>query len=358
MLQKKILIDLGKLKDRFSGLGEMSYNFGLNIVENIELLSKNNIAVYFLVPKQYVGAFGNKVKYIPLNFMFRHFPWLYKSFDLWYASHQDSSYMPGNKSCKFIMTIHDLNVSYHPNKIKAQLRLNGIQKKMERCDVIISNSNFTKNEIIKKLIPKKDINVIYCGCADFSKLDPVRPGQLPDIQNFYLHISTITPKKNTRSLVDLMKIMPECKLVIAGSWNTEYAKDIIKEIEKSKISNIIKLDNVSNEEKAWLYQNCKALFFPSFLEGFGLPVIESMYCGKPVFSSTCTSLPEIGSDKAFYWESFDPEEMKKIVEEKIAFAENDPHFSNRLKEYAQNFNWTENILQYIHLFINVLKEKD
>ena len=351
MVNKNLLIDLGKLKARYSGLGEMSYNFALNLVSNIRMLEEDNITVYFLLPSSYVGVFGNKIKYVPLNFFRRHFKWFLPHIDCWYAAHQDSGYMPDNRDCKFIMTIHDLNVAYHNNPQKARLRLADIQKKINRSNYLIANSNFTKNEVKQKLnVHDTPFKVVYCGSEDFSKIKGTKPEFLQSHLKFFFHISTITAKKNTKALIEMMKLMPDKNLVIAGSWDSDYAKELIKEIEIDKLDNIIRLVKVNNAEKAWLYQNCDAVFFPSLLEGFGLPVIESMFCGKPVFCSTLTSLPEIGSDKAFYWQHFEPEYMKELVEETMISIEKNRLFPDGLKKYAETFNWTKNILQYIQLF--------
>src|SRR6476659_5868965 len=95
---KKILIDLGQLKNRYSGLGEVSYNFGKTLAENIHLLKKENIEVYYLLPSKFKYAFGREVNYLTLSFFRRHLPFLFKRFDLWYATLQDSGYMPGNST--------------------------------------------------------------------------------------------------------------------------------------------------------------------------------------------------------------------------------------------------------------------
>src|SRR3954471_25036726 len=95
--QRNILIDLGKLKNRYSGLGEVCFNFGKLLSENISLLKDDNIAVDILVPEDYKGKFGNEVNYISLNFFRRHFPFLNKKYDLWYTPHPDSGYWPPHK---------------------------------------------------------------------------------------------------------------------------------------------------------------------------------------------------------------------------------------------------------------------
>lgn len=352
---KKILIDLGKLKNRYSGLGEVSYNFGKALIDNISLLHKENIEVYFLVPKSHIGIFGYEFKYVSQNFFRRHFPFLNIKYDLWYAIHQDSAYLPGNRTAKYVLTIHDLNFILKINKKKVARRLTGFQKKINRANYITTISDFTKSEAQNYLDLKKiPVEVIYSGVINTEELEAKKPTGIDKDEKFFFHISTLMPKKNVMVLVDMMRLMPDKKLIIAGSWESKYAKEILQRIRHEKISNIITLSKISNEQKAWLFQNCDAFFFPSLQEGFGLPVIEAMYCGNPVFTSTHTSLPEIGGDKAFYWNNFEPEYMKNEVIEKLESIKNDKDFANALKQHAQYFTWQKNVSRYIALFKELL----
>jgi glycosyltransferase involved in cell wall biosynthesis len=108
---------------------------------------------------------------------------------------------------------------------------------------------------------------------------------------------------------------------------------------------------ITEAEKIYLMQNCKAFLFPSLLEGFGLPVIEAMSCGKPVFVSNLTSLPEIASDKGFYFENFDAQAMATFVEQKLATISKS--FSNELITHASKFQWQANGEKYIEVYRNL-----
>jgi glycosyltransferase involved in cell wall biosynthesis len=353
--RKKILIDLGKLKNRYSGLGEVSYNFGKTLSENILLLKKNNLDVTLLVPKTYAGRFGNEVEYITAGFFRRHFPFMFSHYDLWYAIHQDSGYMPGNKKTKYLLTIHDLNFIYEKNKNKIQGRLKKLQNKINRADHVTTISQFVKSEVEKYLeVTGITVETIYSGVVNTKDIKGERPNNIKETQKFFMHISTILPKKNVMALVNMMKQLPENKLVIAGSWDNGYAKKILTRIKDENIQNVIPLSKVNDAERSWLFKNCEAFFYPSYQEGFGLPVIEAMYCGKPVFTSRYTSLPEIGGDKAFYWDNFDPGYMNNIVTEKMLMIKNDPEFGSRLMQYAASFTWQKNVNRYITLFNELL----
>ena len=110
---------------------------------------------------------------------------------------------------------------------------------------------------------------------------------------------------------------------------------------------------MTNEERLWLYQNCAALAFPSKTEGFGLPVIEAMAFGRPVFVSPVTSLPEIGGNLAFYWNDHSPTEMANVVRKGFATFEADPTYSTQLQTWAAKFSWENAANSYLSLYQEV-----
>ena len=102
-------------------------------------------------------------------------------------------------------------------------------------------------------------------------------------------------------------------------------------------------------EKYWYYKHCEAFLFPSYAEGFGLPVIEAMYHGKPAFISDKTSLPEVGGDAAYYFRSFDPDSMQQVFKKGIEdYLLADP--SEKIKQQAAKFNWDVCASEYIEVY--------
>lgn len=344
-LKKKILIDAGKLKHRNTGLGEVSFHFATELVNQYNSWKDKDFEFYFLVPKNYIGAFGNQVKYIALNFFTRHFPFIQKKFHLWHALHQDSAYMPGTKRCFYLLTVHDLF---------AVKRLEDIYKKIKRANALAAISNFTAHAIQKQWPVQQTITVIYNGVDDISSLQQVQPEGISENDNFYFHVSSLMPKKNITALLGMMQLMPDKKLAVAGNFNNKYGHQLKAQIKSMDLQNIICLHDISNEQKAWLYAHCEAFLFPSLLEGFGLPVIEAMHFGKPVFISTLSSLPEIGGGKAFYFNTFDAVEMKNTVIEKVQAAKHDPAFIAGLKKHAAGFLWKKNVAAYLEWYDKIL----
>jgi glycosyltransferase involved in cell wall biosynthesis len=106
---------------------------------------------------------------------------------------------------------------------------------------------------------------------------------------------------------------------------------------------------VTEEDKYWYYKNCTAFTFPSLAEGFGLPVVEAMYFGKPLFLSSHTCLPEIGGDLAYYFDrDFDPEDMRAVFEN--GMNRYNQELGIRLRQRACDFSWEKCAASYLKIY--------
>lgn len=352
---KRILIDLEKLKDPYVGLGEVSFRYATVLAEKAPALKKEGIALCALVPPSFVGHWGNAFTYFQTGFRSRYFPGTMPAFDIWHSLHQTTGYDPAHSTKKVLLTIHDLNLLYEKTGWKAEKYKRIIQQKTNRASVISTISNFSAEEVRHHLnLNGKAIHVIRNGVANPLNQPSQAPKQLPP-EDFLFHISSLTAKKNTHTLVEMMRFLPEKTLVIAGNWQTSYAQQMEKRIVALDLQNIIRLHQPSAEEKNWLYAHCSAFLFPSLFEGFGLPVIEAFYAGKPVFSSPLTSLLEIGGDQAIFWENFDPEYMAHTIRNAPDSYQSDAAVQAR-KNYAAQFNWEKAAEEYISLYKAMLAE--
>ena len=98
-------------------------------------------------------------------------------------------------------------------------------------------------------------------------------------------------------------------------------------------------------------QFCNAFLFPSLAEGFGMPPVEAMQFGKPVFLSNSSSLPEIGSDAAYYFPDFSSENMANCIKYNLSQFKSKPYLSsNRVKAQAAKFTWTNSMDKYLKLY--------
>ncbi len=349
-LKKTVLLDLGKLKYLYNGLGQVSYQLG----KKLGKYNAPEIDFYYLLPKRFDTVFFNVADRETISLRRRYFPFTCRRYDLWHSTHQDSAYFPSDSQTPYLLTIHDLNFLEEKKERKAMKRLRSLQKKVSRASAITVISKSTE-KIVKDNLDLRNIPVhlIYQG-VKISRGNEKKPGFAPS-KKFLFSIGVILEKKNFIVLLDFMKLLPEYKLVIAGKNTTEYAKLIEKKIQKLNLADSIIMPGIiSDQEKTWLYQNCEAFVYPSKYEGFGMPIIEAMNFGKPVFLSTYSCLPEIGSTYAYYWNDFDPKKMSDYFLDNIFKFQKKPELSENMKIYAQSFNWDNTVNAYIKVYKKLL----
>jgi glycosyltransferase involved in cell wall biosynthesis len=356
MKKRSIVLDLYDIRSPFVGIGEVCLQLGKHLALRAKELQQHDITFYFIVPQDKIGCFGDNVRYIPIENdkkgsirFVRFYP---KRFSIFHATHQYTSIKYMFFAKRQIMTIHDINFMYETEGIKQKKEIVHLQKNINRMNVLSYISEFTKQDVHRVYKIDKKEAIIYNGVSDLRDLVNTA---FYDQKDYLLHISSMAPKKNAHLLVEMMKYLPSEKLILVGNWETEYAQDLKSKIKKEQINNIEILNPVDTKMKALLYKNCKAFLFPSLCEGFGLPPIEAMYFGKPVFLSQLTSLPEIGADVAFYWSELIPHKMAETVQEKLSGTINATD-SVILQKRASQFNWMKCADDYINLYLNIIKD--
>ncbi|MFV0344715.1 MAG: glycosyltransferase family 4 protein [Bacteroidales bacterium] len=349
---KNILVNLYKTNNLYTGLGQFSLNFANELCRQIP----DDMSVDFLIPTNSKLSFNQpNVKTVKANLLIKYFSCLNKTYDLWHNLYQSDNFLPNAKTLH-LMTIHDLNFLIEKTPKKGKRYLNRLQQTVNRTDYITSISDFAKSDIERHIaLSNKTVRRIYNGISFDDDLESVKPDNV-DVNKFFFTISHLTGKKNIHTLLPMLGKMPDYKLVIAGNNNTSYA-DLIRERTKTlNIDNqIVMTGAISSENKKWLYENCEAFLFPSIAEGFGMPAIEAMYYGKPVFLSNLTSLPEVGGDFAYYFQNFEAEHMLEVVKNGLRhYEQNEKELSVKIKEHAESFSWERCIKQYLELYREIL----
>ena len=124
--------------------------------------------------------------------------------------------------------------------------------------------------------------------------------------------------------------------------------------EKALSERIYLLNSSNDETLEDLYLNATALVYPSLYEGFGLPIIEAMSFGCPVFAGTTSSMPEIGGDAVLYFNATDMEDVKHVLENTLA---NESLLASKsLIGYSRAalFSWEKTAIQTLNVYNNVL----
>jgi glycosyltransferase involved in cell wall biosynthesis len=351
-MKKSVLVTFDSMKYPNSGF----FSFGKSLGEALLIQNKDRFNFTYYVHKRSIYTFIGDVATIYLSKLHKLiFPGKSK-YQLVHFSDQYCRLKPQRVSGKKILTIHDINPIHEKRKSERKVakHIQKLRRYIELCDKIVTISNFVANDILTYFPEAKEkLSVIYNGADKLYAPEDHIPTYLPQ-KTFLFTIGFISAKKNFHVLPALLK-GNDYELVISGV-ETPYKDKIMEEAQKHGCADRVTITGtISEYDKAWYYKNCEAFVFPSLAEGFGLPVIEAMHFGKPVFLSKFTSLPEIGGDAAFYFNNFEPEHMLHVLQEGLKEFD-DKDLSSKAMAHAEQFDWQKTAQQYLKLYKECLTE--
>ncbi|MDI6778275.1 MAG: glycosyltransferase family 1 protein [Patescibacteria group bacterium] len=245
-----------------------------------------------------------------------------------------------------IVTIHGLEYEFCPEAYSFFDRLYmrwSIKKSCKWAKAIIAVSNNTKKDLEKLYnISENKIKVIYEGYGDYNFKKNTKY-QIPDTR-YLLFVGRLEERKNICGMVEAFEILKEKynlphKLFLAGKFG--YGEKKIKcqmSNVKSK-GDIILAGYISDEEKFELMKKADVFLFPTFYEGFGLPILEAQNAGTPVITSNISSMPEVAGDSAVL---VDPKNTSAIAEAIHKLVSDESYKNDIIKKGLENvkrFSW-------------------
>lgn len=322
--------------------------YAFQVCPRLIKLKPDRLSLTFIVPPGMSGCFGSGADYIEASELkaklMRNIPMV--KADLFHALHQICTVTRLPSVEKQLVTVHDINFVHTKCGHSYRHAEGRYLKRVATATHLAFISRFAAEDVAQHFPYTQPARVIYNGVTPPDSSRAKRPQGVPD-GPFLFHLSSLDEYKNVRLLVEMMDFMPERQLVLAGNCKKPELKEMI-----DKRPNVYLLGRVSEEEKIWLYDNCVAFLFPSRAEGFGLPPLEAMCLGKPVFLSTLTSLPEIGGNQAYYWPTLEPEAMAAGFVKQISENRN----PEARKIHARQFSWDTTARAYIDYYNDILSQ--
>jgi glycosyltransferase involved in cell wall biosynthesis len=281
--------------------------------------------------------------------------------------HSNSYQAPRVGNARLVFTVYDVSYWTHPefttdgNRLACQ---DGVCGALQRADGFLFISESSQREfesVLPGWLARNDqpwaVTLLgprgHGSAADDYAILPGGGG------DFWLAVGTLEPRKNYETLLDALDLywqrsaqpMP-LRIAGGGGWKSDALKEHLATLEAK--GRVQRLGYVSDADLLRLYGEAQALIFPSWYEGFGLPVLEAMGQGVPVICSDRASLPEVGGDAAVY---IDPASAESICGAMLAL-EADPARRARLavagRQQAARFSWERTARQTLDFYRRVL----
>lgn len=225
---------------------------------------------------------------------------------------------------------------------------------LRRSDILLAISESSAQEAINYLgFAKNEVYNISTAANSFFKPYDVTDNEREKISkryeirgSFVLYTGGIDYRKNIETLLDAWSILPnnlrqKFQLAIVCSVQDQQKEALIKRGISLGLglNDVVFTGFVPDKDLLILYNICELFVFPSWHEGFGLPVLEAMQCGKPVLASNKTSLPEVVGRNDVLFDPFDAQSIADLLEKGLTC----PTWLKDLSDYgikqAQNFSW-------------------
>ncbi len=280
--------------------------------------------------------------------------------------HGPVNVLPRGLPCPAVVTIHDLAFLRWPEHLprrRYHYLAHEVRAAARRAARILAVSQSTKSDVVTMLgIAPERVAVTPLGVDD--RFHPMPPDRITQWRNergchrpFILAVGTLEPRKNLPTLLRAFsrltpQIPHDLALVGPAGWLTG---ELQATLERLRLGDRVRLTGyVADAELPFWYAAAEAFVFPSFYEGFGLPVLEAMACGTPVITSNVSALPEVAGDAALLVSPNDDAALAEAILRVVT----DPALATALRqrglERARPFTWHRTAVETVAAYREVL----
>ena len=281
-----------------------------------------------------------------------------QNFDIFHTTYYDTYFLDYIGEKPFVLTIYDMIHEKFPEMLADDIGI--IKKKKlvaQKATRIIAISENTKQDIIDILkIPENKIDVVYLG-------DSVLEGNLQYSDNqfgkYFLFTGNRHAYKNFYfmliALSDFLKENPDVKIVCTGSKFSDWELNLIRDLGLS--SQIIHHFFADNNEMYWLYHNAIAFIFPSYYEGFGIPILEAFSAGCPAILADASCFKEVAGDGALYFDFKNKQQLVSCCDKLLKDVSFRKEVIANGKSILKQFSWEKASEETVKIYKSILELK-
>ena len=373
----RIGYDAKRMFHNWRGLG----NYSRDLVTNLKNFEPNNLYLLYTPPFNDPRAeeFGknfipDEIK-TPKSFFSRNFPSVWRrnlskilendKIELFHGLSHEIPYGLKKRGIKSVVTIHDLIFLRYPEYfpwIDRKIYLSKVKHAVKEADVIIAICEQTKEDLINFLNVKPDkIKICYQTCHSIFQ-ENISDDLIKEVilkyqidRPYFLYVGALEPRKNLLNLIEGFSYFGSSHdLVIVGRKN-DYQQVVLDKIKKCNVDNNVKiLNDVPQADLPALYKGAEIFCFPSFFEGFGIPIIEALFSGTPVVTSEGSCFPEVAGKGALYINPDSSFQIGKALYELTSNFELKNRLIREGREHVQKFSSENTVKELFSIYQNLL----
>jgi glycosyltransferase involved in cell wall biosynthesis len=282
-------------------------------------------------------------------------------FDVFVPTYYDSNFLKFIGNTPFVLTVYDMIHENYPQLEKDSSIISDKKLLIESADKIIAISHSTKNDILKLYphISEEKIDVVYLSHS----LEKAEVGEqliqnVVGKSNYILFVGNRSFYKNFKLILPIVsEWLKENKLKLLCLGGGSFSEEETILISEFGLSDYVVQYTFKDHELFSFYNQALAFIFPSEYEGFGIPVLESMYSSCPVLLPRLTSFPEVAGEAGEY---FDLKDNNSLLEALDRVCFNLPYRDELIQKglkQAKKFSWKKTFNECLEIYKSVGSHK-
>ena len=355
----RIAIDAHSVGARLGG----NETYAVNLIEALAELDQENQYTIYVTRQPAVDRFADRWPNFRVRLTLPHTPLVRipltlsrelrrHPVDVLHVQYTAPPFTP----CPVVTTIHDLAFEHLPETFNRrswmQLRLT-VRSTARRAAQIITVSEYSRQDIIKTYGVSPEIVSVTPEAAAPGFTRVTNETELQKIREIYgiegdyiLSLCSIQPRKNLVRLIAAYSLLRRShregklpQLVLAGKrgWLDNETR---RAAQREDVKADIRFSGyVADEHLNALYSGATCFVYPSYFEGFGLPILEAMKCGTPVIAGNRTSIPEVAGEAALLFDPFDVQSLVEALKRVLNDRQYGFMLSAKGLRRASEFSW-------------------